>query len=308
MAGPDLAVLGNLILDDVVLADGTTRMAQPGGAAIYAALGARLWQVDVGIVSVVGEDYPSEVLETLTERGIELAGVRRVAGPTLRTWLLYEGRRRRIVHRLDGPTHAEASPTAGQMPSGWAPGVCHLAPLPFAIQRELVAEMSRRRGQLLSLDPYELVREEALPEWHALLAGIDLLFLSEDEMELPGGLAEPEEALRRLAGPPGRLRQVLYKQGVRGGLVYDARTEVCRRWSALPGRAVEPTGAGDAFAGGLLAGRLLGEDADRAIERGLVSAGFALEGRGPEALLRATPAEAGRRLQVVRSPAAPDRT
>ena len=301
MAAPDLAVLGNLILDDVVLPDGTTRMAQPGGAALYAALGARLWGVEVGVVSVVGRDYPSEVLQGLDERGIDISGVRRADGPTLRTWLLYEGRRRRVVHRLDGPTHAEVSPGAEDLPPDRAPRACHLAPMPFATQRQLVAELSRRPGTLLSLDPYELVREEALPAWHELLAGLDLLFLSEDEMELPGGLAEPEEALRRLAGPPGRLRQVLYKRGERGGLLFDPPESRFRRWEALPTRIVEPTGAGDAFAGGLLAGRLLGEGTEPAIQRGLVSAGFALDGPGPEALLRATPAEAERRLQALRS-------
>ena len=301
MATPDLAVLGNLILDDVVLPDGTTRMAQPGGAALYVALGARLWGVEVGIVSVVGDDYPATILESLGERGIDLAGVRRVAGPTLRTWLLYEGRRRRVVHRLDGPTHAEVSPTGADLPAGWTPRTCHLAPMPFAVQRDLVADLSRRPGLLLSLDPYELVRERDLPAWHELLAGLDLLLLSEDEMELPGGLEEPEAALRRLAGPPGRLRQVLYKQAERGGLLFDPPANSFRGWEPVATRTVEPTGAGDAFAGGLLAGRFLGEGTQPAIQRGLVSAGLALDGQGPEALLRATPAEAERRLQALRS-------
>ena len=144
MAGPSLAIFGNLILDDVVLPDGRTRMGQPGGAALYAALGARLWGVGVGVVSVVGEDYPAAVLRRLDALGIELAGVRRTDGPTLRTWLLYEGRRRRVVHRLDGPTHAEVSPGPADLPAGWRPRACHLAPMPFAAQAELVAALAGR--------------------------------------------------------------------------------------------------------------------------------------------------------------------
>jgi ribokinase len=306
MPHPDLAVLGNLILDDVVLPDGTTRMGQPGGAALYAALGARLWQVEVGIVSVVGEDYPREILDTIAGRSIDLAGVRRFAGPTLRTWLLYEGRRRRVVHRLDGPSHAEVSPGPGDLPAGWRPRGCHLAPMPFTIQRQLVGKLARRPGLTLSLDPYELVREEALAGWHELLAGVDLLFLSEDEMELAGGLAEPESALRRLAGPPGRLSCVLYKQGRRGGLAFDVRGDRFRRWQAAPTAVVDPTGAGDAFAGGLLAGRLLGDPPAAAIARGLVSASFALAGPGPRGLLAAAPADAVDRLDgLAQSPQVP---
>jgi len=40
---PDLVVLGNLLVDDMVFPDGRTRMAEPGGATLYAALGASLW-------------------------------------------------------------------------------------------------------------------------------------------------------------------------------------------------------------------------------------------------------------------------
>ena len=296
MSGPGLAVLGNLILDDVVLPDGTTRMAQPGGAALYVALGARLWGVEVGMVSVVGEDYPEEILAALEERGLRLEGVRRTTGPSLRTWLLYEGRRRRLVHRLDGPTHSEVSPGPGDLPEGWGARACHLAPMPFAVQRELVASLTQGAGPLVSLDPYELVREESLADWHGLLAGVDLLFLSEDEMELAGGLDDPEAALRRLAGPGPRLRRIFYKQGAEGGLVLEVPSGELRRWPPLPTRVVEPTGAGDAFAGGLLAGRLLGDSPDAALFRGLVSAGFALRGQGPDALLEATPDEAAARL------------
>ncbi len=296
MAGPSLAVFGNLILDDVVLPDGRTRMGQPGGAALYSALGARLWGVRVGIVSVVGEDYPEDVLGRLEEQGIDLAGVRRAGGPTLRTWLLYEGRRRRVVHRLDGPTHAEVSPGPGDLPAGWRPGACHLAPMPFGAQAELVATLCREPQMLLSLDPYEQVREESLGEWHGLLGGLDLLFLSEDEMELPGGLAEPRAALRRLAGPHGRLSWVLYKQSARGGLAFDVAADRFESWRPSVVEVADPTGAGDAFAGGLLAGRLLGASPAAALARGLVSASFALEAEGPRALLRAAPGTARERL------------
>ncbi|MFQ5350499.1 MAG: carbohydrate kinase family protein [Thermoanaerobaculia bacterium] len=306
MSTPDLAVLGNLILDDVVLPDGATRMAQPGGAVLYAALGAQLWQVEVGIVSVVGADYPAAVLAALSERGIWLDGVRHAAGPTLRTWLLYEGRRRRVVHQLDGPTHAEVSPGADDLPGDWRPRVCHLAPMPFTVQHRLVARLAERPGLLLSLDPYELVREQTLPAWQALLAGLDLLFLSEDEMELPGGMAEPEPALRRLVGSAARLERLFYKQAGRGGLVFDRRRDRFRRWRPLSVEVVEPTGAGDAFAGGVLAGRLLGDGAETALARGLVSASFALAGPGAQALLGATPDAAARRLAAVCASAASD--
>jgi sugar/nucleoside kinase (ribokinase family) len=71
---PTIVLLGNLLVDDVVLADGTTRMGQPGGALLYGALGATVWQSRPGLVSILGDDYPTQVLEKLQQRGVDLTG------------------------------------------------------------------------------------------------------------------------------------------------------------------------------------------------------------------------------------------
>ena len=192
----DLVVLGNLLVDDVVLPDGRTRMAEPGGAALYVALGAWLWGLRVGIVSVRGDEYPAEALESLASRGIALEGVAPLGRPGLRTWLLYEGVRRQIIHRLDGPTHAEMSPAPGAIPAAWRDArAFHLAPMPFDVQQALVASLSPDDGRFVSLDPYVLLRPDTVAAWQGLLPRVDALFLSEDEMEL----AEPD-ALRGLTG------------------------------------------------------------------------------------------------------------
>jgi sugar/nucleoside kinase (ribokinase family) len=286
----DLVVLGNLLVDDVVLPDGRTRMAEPGGAALYVALGAWLWGLRVGIVAVRGDEYPMEVLATLGKRGIALEGVQPLGRPGLRTWLLYEGVRRQIIHRLDGPTHAEMSPAPGALPVAWHDArAFHLAPMPFDVQQALVASLPSG-GTLVSLDPYVLLRPDTLAAWRGLLPRVDALFLSEDEMEL----AEPE-TLRGLTG--GRLKTVVFKRGAQGGMLFDATTGRVVPWEARAGAVVDPTGAGDAFSAGVLAGWLRGEPHEQAIQRGIVGASFAIEGWGPAGIFRATPdaAEARRR-------------
>ena len=77
-ARPDVVLLGNLLVDDIVLRDGQTLMGEPGGAVLHAALAAALWGAKVGICSVAGTDYPSHALEQLAAKGINLAGVRRL--------------------------------------------------------------------------------------------------------------------------------------------------------------------------------------------------------------------------------------
>jgi sugar/nucleoside kinase (ribokinase family) len=291
---PELVLLGNLLVDDVVFPDGRTRFGAPGGALLYGALAARLWDVAVGIVTWRGTDYPMETLEALAARGVALEGVRELGRSGLRTWLLYEGARRRVVHRLEGPTHAEVSPGPAQIPRGWRDArAFHLAPMPAETQVGLVAELSPTPGTLLSLDPYELLGVEAVARWRELLQRVDVLLLSEDEMELPGWRDDPETALRSLAG--GRLELVALKRGAAGGLAYHAAGERAVRWEAR-GSCVDPTGAGDAFAAGILAGRLRGEPLERCLARGVVGASFAIEAWGADGLLAATPAAAETRL------------
>jgi len=141
---PDLVVLGNLLVDDMVFPDGRTRMAEPGGATLYAALGASLWGLATGVASVRGDDYPASALEALTARGVDLSGVRPLGRPGLRTWLLYEGARRQVIHHLDLPSHAEVSPTAATLPPSWRRArAFYLAPMPFDVQRELALDLSR---------------------------------------------------------------------------------------------------------------------------------------------------------------------
>jgi sugar/nucleoside kinase (ribokinase family) len=72
-ASPDLVLVGNLLVDDIVLAGGRTLLGEPGGAVLHAALAASLWNCRVGIVSVVGTDYPETTLVTLAGRGVDLA-------------------------------------------------------------------------------------------------------------------------------------------------------------------------------------------------------------------------------------------
>jgi hypothetical protein len=72
-ASPDLVLVGNLLVDDIVLAGGRTLLGEPGGAVLHAALAASLWNCRVGIVSVVGTDYPETTLVTLAGRQIDLA-------------------------------------------------------------------------------------------------------------------------------------------------------------------------------------------------------------------------------------------
>lgn len=289
----DLVVLGNLMVDDLVFGDGSTRMAEPGGAVIYAALAARLWGVDVGVVSVAGTDYPRSALDGMAARGIDMTGVRPLGRPGVRLWALYEERLRQLVHRRERPTHEDVSPGFEHIPEPWrAARAFHVSPMPFETQRELVSRLSRVDGALLSLDPHLPVDARTWPAWREVLDHVDVLFVGLDELRLS---PDDPATLAKLAG--GRLRHMLFKRSADGGLLFDAASGRTTAWKPRAAQVVDPTGSGDAFACGTLAGLLRGEPVEKALLRGLVSTSFVLESHGPHALLAATPAAAEARLR-----------
>ncbi len=294
---PDLVLLGNLLVDDVVFPDGRTRMGQAGGAMLYASLGASLWGARAGCVSLQGDDYPEQALERLRARGVSTDGIRRLGRGGVRTWLLYEGRVRRIVHRLGVPSHEEVSPEYDDVPQAWRTAKAfHLAPMPIARQSDL-AERLGAGGAFVSVDPHEIVTEATLPRWRETLAHADAFFPSEDELRLEDAQTDPHRALRRLAGGFERLKFVAYKRGLRGGLLYDVRADRVHEWQARTNGVVDPTGAGDAFAAGFLLAHLRGLPLADCLRRGVVTASFAIEDWGPDGLLAAAPPAAAARLR-----------
>jgi sugar/nucleoside kinase (ribokinase family) len=293
---PSIVLLGNLLVDDVVLADGTSRMAQPGGALLYGALGATVWNSRPGLVSVLGSDYPTPVLDTLQQRGVDLSGVHRLDCPGVRTWLLYEGEVRRLIHRLGCLTHEEVSPRPELIPTGWcAAPAFHLAPMPFAVQRELLTAIRGQTSAFASIDPHHPVTEESLHDWRELLAHADAFLPGEDELLLEGAHEDPRQALPRLAN--GRLRFVVLKQGAKGGILYDAHDNRFYAWLARTAAVVDQTGAGDAFSVGLVLARLEGLPIEACLRRAVVTASFAIADWGPDGLLAATRADAEARLR-----------
>lgn len=294
---PELVIAGNLLVDDLVFADGKTRMGEPGGAVLYAALAARLWGVRVGCASIYGQDYPELARQALSGRGIDLAGVQPLGGAGVRTWLIYEEAGRRMVPRLGGPSHAAMCPTPERLPAAyWQARAFHLAPMPLACQKELAVALHARQAPLVTLDPHLPIREDTLEAWRPVLACVDAIFPAQEELQLDGlEDGDPGPALQRLRG--GRLRYIVRKRGEHGGQLYDLSTQELLAWPARAPLPVDPTGAGDAFAAGFVTALLEGRSAAAALPRALVSASFALAGWGAIGLLAATEYAARQRLR-----------
>src|SRR3989475_159798 len=298
---PRVVVIGDLTLDDVVLPDGTTHMASIGGDCLYAALGARLWGPNVGIVTRRGDDFPRDRLRDLEQLGICLDGVVDVPGPTIRNWVIYElDGRRTWIYRTAPARPVEVAVRPEDVPRSWLSAhpspVVHVAAMPIDAAERIVESIRRQAPDaVIMLDTHEDYVRGYRDRLLRLAAGVDVFLPSREEVVDLVGFDDPARALREL-WPKKGTPLVVAKMGKDGVLLWDKDRSAVVSLDAAPARIVDVTGAGDAFCGGFAAGLAQGLEPLEAARRGSVSAAFAAEGFGSLALTSVTPADASARL------------
>jgi len=308
---PRVIVVGDLTLDDVVLPDGTTHMASIGGDCLYAALGARFWEPNVGIVTRRGDDFPRDRLRELEKVGICLDGVVDIAGPTIRNWVIYElDGRRTWIYRTEPSRPVEVAVRPEDVPPSWLSTkpspVVHVAAMPIEAAERIVESVRYQAPDaLVMLDTHEDYVRGYRDRLLRLAASVDVFLPSREELADLVGFDEPARALREL-WPEKGAPLVVAKMGKDGALLWDKDRSAVVSLDAAPARPVDVTGAGDAFCGGFAAGLAQGLDPLEAARRGTVSAAFATEGVGSLALASVTPADAAARLQGSPPPQRPD--
>jgi sugar/nucleoside kinase (ribokinase family)/fructoselysine-6-P-deglycase FrlB-like protein len=297
---PKVIVVGNLTLDDVVLPDGTTHMAAVGGNSLYATLGARLWEPSVGLVTRRGDDFPAAHLDQLAELGVDLAGVRDIAGPTVRNWVIYEeDGRRSWVYRTPAGRSGEVAVRPEDLPETWLtttpPPVVHIAGMPLAAAEAIAARVRQRSpAAIITLDTHEDWVSGHQARLLALAGRVDVFLPSREELAALVGYDNPRRALAELADLPTPV--IVIKMGPDGCLVGGRGVEQAVSVRASPGPVIDTTGAGDAFCGGVAAGLAAGLDPVQAARRGAVSAGFAVAGFSSMRLSSISPSDAEARL------------
>lgn len=288
-SSPEVLVIGNLTIDDVVHPNGETTMASPGGNTIYSATATSIWGVGVGLVARVGADFPGEALARLERAGLDTGGLRPVEGPTVRNWVIYEeDGRRSWVYRTPPGRRIEVAPSPADIPAAWLARrkslvVVHVAAMPLPAAARIIEYVrAGRRRAIVTLDTHEdwtAPREEVV----RLARQVDVFVPSHTELADIVGYDDPRRACDDLLaeGVPA----VVVKQGSRGALVaVSGEAAIAVDPPEVP--VVDATGAGDAFCGGLAAGLALGEGLVAAVRRASATAGAALGTSGSLGLLR----------------------
>jgi len=272
---------GTVALDTVETPFGSVRDA-PGGSALYfAAAAARL--LPVAVVGVTGEDFPGAPLAELAARGVDVSGIERRPHPTFRWHARYDAAGLReilSVHRGGIVREVPVVPPALRDPE-----VLFLGSTDPSVQGHILSG-SGAPGRVVLDSMGHWIRDRRR-DLASLLARVDVFLADEEELRLLGAHADEGAAAAavRALGPSW----VVVKRGARGACAWGAEGGV--EVAGVPvAHVVDPTGAGDAFAGGLVAklagGRGLSPGAMReALRVGARMGALAVEAFSFEALL-----------------------
>ncbi len=291
-------VVGSVALDSVESPFGRADSVIGGSATYFASAACHLTPVE--LVGVVGDDYPMDKLEALALRSVDLAGLERVSGESFR-W------RGRYGHDLNSAETLETRlgvfatfrptiPTAFRN----APYV-FLANIDPRVQLEVLAQVTSPR--FIACDTMNFWIESRRDDLLTVLGRVDLITLNDGEARQLTGRANLVHAARWLLerGP----RYVIIKKGEHGALLFSPQSVFFA--PAYPLESVfDPTGAGDAFAGGFMGylartGDLGDANLRRAVIVGAAMGSFAVERFSNERLLAVTPAELVRRIAEFRT-------
>ncbi|MEV4122535.1 sugar kinase [Micromonospora sp. NPDC049645] len=278
---PRVVVVGDVITDVVALlkaplafgsdTPGTVRTL-PGGqgantAAWLAWLGRR-----VTLVGAVGDDDAGQArIRELIAAGVRCA-VRRCPGlPTGTVLVLSHGRDRTMVSQRGANLHLDGHHITEALAAATDARHLHLSAYPLLDVPSRTGGLralaeARRRGMTISVDAAsaEPLRQAGPDRFLSWVADVDILLANADEATALTGKADPREAARHLARI---VRNPVVKLG-RDGALWCEGGNVVHRAEAPAAPVVDSTGAGDAFAAGLVAAWVDGSAPAAALRQG----------------------------------------
>ena len=289
----ELVIVGSVGIDEI-----TTplekRSEVPGGAATHASAAASFFAT-TGLVGVVGDDFPVAEKERLERFGIDLAGLQQQPGSTFRWSGIYEDdfvNRRTLSTELG--VFADFRP---ELPQHFRQaGFLLLGNISPELQLLVLDQMPQ--AKFVAVDTMDLWINIARDKLVEVIRRTTMLTVNDSEARLLTGchnLRDCAAALLEL-GP----RLVVIKKGEHGSMLFaEGQTMLL---PAYPVRAViDPTGAGDTFAGACLGylasrGSVALEDVVRGLQYGATVASFGVEAFGLEALEKIDRAQIEQRL------------
>ena len=240
-----LLIVGTVAFDAIETPFGKTDKIL-GGAATYIGISASFFNVKSAIVSVVGDDFPQEYLDLLTERNIDISGIEIVKGGKTFFWsgLYHNDLNSRDTLATELNVLADFQP---KVPQDYKNAeIVMLGNLHPLVQSSVLDQMETK-PKLVVLDTMNFWMDCALPELLDIIKRVDVITINDEEARQLSGEYSLVKAAAKIhtMGP----KYVVIKKGEHGALLFHGKEIFFA--PALPLEEVfDPTGAGDTFAGG----------------------------------------------------------
>ena len=247
-----IVVASNIIIDDVWFSDGTHQGRSIGGAAVWAAVGARTWWPRVGISAGVGEDLSTVTKGQLRDFGLLEDGETVRHAHTIQSRLEYALDGSRTETPVFGPEHfRHLQLTPAQIAPSLMPaaGTYIFRDLWPQFWKDFRDQRTRLGCTLWELQG-DIADTVCWPQVHALLPQLDIVSVNQAEGQRLFGDRDPVVQTRAMLG--GGARIVIIRMGASGALISSSEESV----RVTPPRTLvtDVTGGGNAFCGGFLAG------------------------------------------------------
>ncbi|HCO93357.1 MAG TPA: sugar kinase [Phycisphaerales bacterium] len=270
-----LLVTGSIGID-TIKTPGGIRENCLGGAAVYFSMAASFFSA-VRFVGVIGSDCPFDLAEIFAGRGVDLTGLElRAQSKTFRwTGSYHEDMDDRTTESTELNVLAEAPP---KVPEAFKDSkFVFLANTAPALQHELLGQVEK--PAFVAVDTMDLWIQEYPDDLTALLTKIDCLTINEDEARMLAGRHNLIRAVQKiLEMGPG---VVIAKKGESGSIMCNAEGDIFILPAFPAADVIDPTGAGDSFAGGFMGylaqtGRTDFETLKTAVAYGTVVASYSI--------------------------------
>jgi len=324
-------IAGKLQRDYFITADEKTVLDVLGGNLPYAAVGFKIWEDSPppGLMARVGEDFPYRWLTDLESGGFDIRGINILPEAVdVRNFYIYTDKATRVTgdpvphfarlgelfpkallgyrdqsNALDSKTSmGPVSLRQGDIPEDYLDATAaHICPIDYLTHSLLPATFRQAGFTNITLDPSSgYMNPTYFNDVPSIVTGLTAFMPSEEELRsLFQGRSDDLWEMAETLATYG-CEFIVIKRGERGQLLYDAINK--SRWEipAYPANLVNPTGVGDAFCGGFLAGYRKNYDPVEAVLYGNISAAIVTEGVGAFFALDILPGLQQARLESLR--------
>ena len=292
-----ILIVGTVAFDAIETPFGKTDKIV-GGAATYIGLAASFFSKNLNLVSVVGDDFPKETISVLQKHHIDIKGLQIKKGEKTFFW---SGKYHNDMNTRDT---IETQLNVLENFDPIVPEDCQkseylmLGNLIPTVQKRVLEQM-KKRPKLIVLDTMNFWMDHFLEDLKEALKETDVLTINDEEARQLSGeysLLKAAKAIQEM-GP----KYLVIKKGEHGALLFNK--EEMFFVPALPLEEVlDPTGAGDCFAGGFIGylektDDISFENMKRAVIYGSVMASFSVEKFGTERIISLSSEELDKRLQ-----------